>query len=57
VAIGLYRQPGATDNKTPYVYTNPEGATVTMHDKVFVLAKEIPKDLFTINEQKKFVNT
>lgn len=41
LALGLYRQPGAQDNKTSYVYTNPEGATISSHDKVFVLAHEI----------------
>jgi hypothetical protein len=46
IAIGLYRLPGATDNKYPYVYTNPEPKTViTYKDRVFVLGKEIPNDL------------
>ena len=45
IAVALYRLPGATDNKFPYVWTNPEGATITNQDKVFVLAESIPKDL------------
>ena len=45
VAIGLYRLVGASDNKFPYVYTNPDGATITNHDRVFVLGEKIPKDL------------
>ena len=39
IALALYRLPGATDNKFPYVWTNPEGATITNQDRVFVLAK------------------
>ena len=45
IAIALYRMPGATDNKFPYVWTNPEGATVTNQDRVFVLGEKIPKNL------------
>jgi predicted DNA-binding protein (MmcQ/YjbR family) len=46
VAIGLYRLPGATDNKYPYCYTNPDPKTsITYKDRVFVLGKEIPNDL------------
>lgn len=46
MAIGLYRLPGATDNKYPYVYTNPDPKTsITYKDRVFVLGKEIPNDL------------
>jgi len=46
VAIGLYRLEGATDNKYPYVYTNPDPkTTITYKDRVFVLGKEIPNDL------------
>jgi hypothetical protein len=46
VAIGLYRLTGATDNKYPYVYTNPDPKTsITYKDRVFVLGKEIPNDL------------
>ena len=51
IALGLYRGPGATDNKTPYVYTNPEGCTITQHDKVFVLGVGIPEDLVVGQEQ------
>jgi hypothetical protein len=46
VAIGLYRLPGATDNKTPYCYTNPDSSTIiTYKDRVFVLGKNIPDDI------------
>jgi hypothetical protein len=46
VAIGLYRLPGANDNKYPYVYCNPHNKTnITYRDRVFVLGKDIPKDL------------
>lgn len=46
IAIGLYRLPGATDNKYPYCYTNPDPKTsITYKDRVFVLGKEIPNDL------------
>ena len=38
VAMGLYRLPGATDNKYPYCYTNPDAKTnITSRDRVFVL--------------------
>lgn len=47
---------GATDNKYPYVYTNPDPKTViTYKDRVFVLGKEIPNDL--IIDVKKSVRT
>lgn len=46
VALALYRLTGATDNKYPYVYTNPDPKTIiTYKDRVFVLGKEIPNDL------------
>ena len=46
VAIGLYRLEGATDNRYPYVYTNPDPRTcITYRDRVFVLGIEIPNDL------------
>jgi hypothetical protein len=45
IAIALYRMPGATDNKYPYVFTNPEGATINLQDKVFVIGEEVPKEL------------
>jgi hypothetical protein len=46
VALGLYRLPGATDNKKPYCYTNPDPKTIiTYKDRVFVLGKEIPDDI------------
>jgi len=46
VTLGLYRLPGATDNNYPYVFSNPNQKTnVTQKDRVFVLGKDIPKDL------------
>ena len=46
VSIGLYRLPGATDNRRPYCYTNPDPKTlITKRDRVFVLGIEIPNDL------------
>jgi hypothetical protein len=48
VSLGLYRLPQSTDNNYPYVYTNPDSKTiVTFRDRVFVLGKDIPKDLMT----------
>lgn len=46
VSIGLYRLPGASDNRHPYCYTNPDPKTIiTNKDRVFVLGIEIPNDL------------
>ena len=46
VTLGLYRLPGATDNFYPYVFSNPNQKTnVTSKDRVFVLGRDIPKDL------------
>ena len=46
IPIGLYRLPMANDNFYPYVYTNPQPkTTITYKDRVFVLGKDIPKDL------------
>ena len=46
VAIGLYRLPGATDNKCAYCYTNPDPSTnISSKDRVFVLGKDIPEDI------------
>jgi hypothetical protein len=50
VTLGLYRLSGATDNQYPYVYTNPSQnrktkLIVTQKDRVFVLGKDIPKEL------------
>lgn len=43
VPLGLYRLGGATDNKVPYICTNPEPNTIlTNKDIVLVLAKEMP---------------
>ena len=42
--IGIYRLPGATDNRYPYVYTNPDPECRLSHkDKVFVLGKKEPE--------------
>ncbi len=44
--IGIYRLPGATDNRYPYVYTNPDPECRLSHkDKVFVLGKKEPDNL------------
>ncbi|CAD8157114.1 unnamed protein product [Paramecium pentaurelia] len=44
VPLGLYRLAGATDNKVPYICTNPEPNTIlTNKDIVLVLAKEMPQ--------------
>jgi len=46
LTLGLYRLPGANDNKYPYVYSNPDPKLpITMRDRVFVLGKNIPRDL------------
>ena len=46
VALGMYRLPNANDNKYPYVSCNPlPGTAVTMHDRVFVLGNNIPREL------------
>lgn len=46
ICMALYRLRNATDNKYPYVYTNPAwDTTVTHRDRVFVLGVEIPSDL------------
>ncbi len=46
IAIALYRLPGATDNRHPYCYSNPDMKTmITNKDRVFVLGREIPNDL------------
>lgn len=49
IPLGLYRLPGAVDNKNPYVYTNPDPDTKLTHrDKLFVLANQLPNDLCKI---------
>ena len=50
IALGLYRLMGASDNKFPYVFTNPDGTVITNKDRVFVLGEKIPKDLIIIGE-------
>mmetsp|Transcript_35561 Transcript_35561/g.34597 ORF Transcript_35561/g.34597 Transcript_35561/m.34597 type:complete len:139 (+) Transcript_35561:2791-3207(+) len=46
VSLGLYRFPGGMDNKYSYVFCNPDQkSNVSAKDKVFVLGKDIPKDL------------
>jgi hypothetical protein len=48
VALGLYRLQGARENEYPYVYTNPKPLkTITSRDRVFVLGRNIAKDLIT----------
>jgi len=50
IALGLYRMPNATDNKAPYVFTNPPANTKLVNgDRVFVLAFNMPKDLCNSN--------
>lgn len=60
IALGLYRLPGAQDNKHPYIYTNPPPSTKLTHkDKVFVLAFHLPPSLLyglsddLVGEEKK----
>lgn len=47
VALGLYRLPGAKDNDMAYTCTNPDRTktVVCLSDRVFVLGKDIPRDL------------
>lgn len=50
VSLGLYRLAGASDNNYSYVYSNPSlnrktKLIVTQRDRVFVLGKDIPKEL------------
>ena len=57
IALGLYRLMGASDNKFPYVFTNPDGTTITNKDKVFVLGEKVPKDLqINIENQSEEIN-
>ena len=43
VVMALYRLKGSTDNDYPYVYTNPDTATIITHrDCAFVLGIEVP---------------
>lgn len=61
VTLGLYRLAGASDNYYSYVYTNPSQnrktkLIVTQKDRVFVLGKNIPKELiidYSIKQTKK----
>ena len=47
IALGLYRLPGSSDNKHPYVYTNPPpNVKLTHRDKVFVLGHTLPDSLY-----------
>lgn len=46
VPLGMYRLPTANENKYPYVNTNPEPTCgITVHDRVFVLGNNIPREL------------
>ena len=52
IALGLYRLPGAADNKYPYVCTNPSpNITITLRDRVFVLGYHIPRELIVENNR------
>ena len=52
VTLGLYRMKGANDNLYEYVYTNPTSKTpVTQRDRVFVLGKDIPKELIVDHKE------
>ena len=52
LALGLYRLPGACDNKYPYVSSNPSSTTnITFRDRVFVLGYHIPRDLIVDNNR------
>jgi len=52
IAMGLYRLPGACDNKYPYVCTNPSpNITITLRDRVFVLGHHIPRELICENNR------
>ena len=40
IPLGLYREPGATDNDYPYIYTNPDpDVRITMNDKLICISK------------------
>ena len=44
--MALYRLKGATGNDYPYVYTNPDSATLITHrDCAFVLGADVPSSL------------
>jgi hypothetical protein len=46
ITLGLYRLQGASDNDYPYIYTNPEQSKIiNSRDRVFVLGRDIPRDL------------
>ena len=52
VALGIYRLPGASDNKYPYVVCNPDPKmNISVRDKVFVIGKKIANDLIEENSQ------
>ena len=53
VPIGLYRLPGASDNKYPFVSTNPDpNITIMLCDRVFVLGYHIPRELIVENNRE-----
>ena len=57
LALGLYRLPGASDNKYPYVCTNPAASiSLTFRDRVFVLGHHIPRELI-IETNRDLLNT
>jgi len=52
VALGIYRLPGASDNKYPYVVCNPDPKiNISVRDKVFVIGKRISNDLIEEGSQ------
>ena len=58
VALGLYRLPGASDNKYPFVSTNPAPhITISVRDRVFVLGNHISRELIVENNREVFTGT
>ena len=52
LALGLYRLPYASDNKYPYVCTNPSPSiSLSLRDRVFVLGHHIPRELIIENNR------
>ena len=52
LALGLYRLAGASDNKYPYVCTNPAASiSLSLRDRVFVLGHHIRRELLIENNR------
>ena len=52
LALGLYRLAGASDNKYPYVCTNPAATiSLSVRDRVFVLGHHIRPELLIENNR------